>query len=463
MGFALGGFGQGFTSGAAVGSRMRGSLANAALQRKKLAQDERNQAATLKVAQEKVQLLQEDMAMKRQTFAHTQAASTLTQAQSLHVYTASRLADLGALPINDRPKAYQRTRKDLIKVGVGADSLPTSYNQAMSDRVQVASVRSPTAVKERKFQQDVLLQHMKSAGAISAATAKQAGSGSAYQTAFQKNEATKDSDNFDAIASDAATGSEVKEDVKEIMALANGLRPQLGIVMGNTVRLTPKGQAFYSKANHLVLTLLAKQKHVSRASNMIMGIIKSAKLGAHLSLPAMRMVAESYLAQSNQSIERNKFANFMKKNHIDDRNRRQNIWNTFQDHYPSVNPQTGAVLPNQAKNWGKYLQDNPSEITETGPASAIAPKKADVPSGFIMPGQQAPAPQQVPMGAPPAAPAPQMGAPAPIGPAPGAPQVVATAQAPNIGSSSVARVNMPQYNGPINPYTGGPANPYLGQ
>lgn len=293
--------------------------------------------------------------------AHSLAAQRLQQDKNIHGYVLSRLAELKGTPPDQLAANWGTFRQHLIDVGANPNEIPQQYNSNVQNAIDQAH-----AIVTTPFEQKKELEEVKGRTAVETAMARQQIKTGAEppteKKAFDQAEGKKNSDYFDTIATDADNSSKIYNDTLQMGGLGKQVSSQFGVVRGNSMMLTPKGQQLMQSVSQFVLDKFDDIHHVGQAGRLLINQIQKSKAQSTISYDAFKNIVAAFRAVSSRGMEKNKFAAYLKQNGITDRNRIQNIWNMYQQVYP-IYDELGHANTKNVGQWEKFLADNPQYMS----------------------------------------------------------------------------------------------------
>lgn len=137
--------------------------------------EQQRQQQLLQALPQQLKTEQQQRTLQNQVLQHQLAAQNLSAEQLSHKYISSRLADLAAMPADQRSDEYQTMRKDMGKLGYDVNRLPATYDDHAQALTKVAAQKSPAASAYRQFEQKMILAEVNNRARIQAAQARAGG------------------------------------------------------------------------------------------------------------------------------------------------------------------------------------------------------------------------------------------------------------------------------------------------
>ena len=308
--------------------------------------------------------------------AQTLAAAGITNSHQAHSYAISRLAELKNVPDDQIKQNWGEFRKDLLDVGISPTDVPEKYG----DNARSAIDHSARIMSE-PTQQKIQIEEAKLFYSAQAKMQEQqlADQGSAFKS-FGQKEGEKNSDYFDTISNNSVSAQKIYNDTLQMQGLGGQIPKSFGVVSGNKMYFTPKGQQVMQSIAKFVLDKYEGMKHIGQGSKQIIDVIRDSKGKNTISYDAFKNIVASYRALSIRDVEKNSYANYLKNLGVVDRNKIQNIWNMYEQKYP-IFDNLGHANMNNLRQWDTFLAMNNNLLSID--MSHHIKNKTQVPQGFI--------------------------------------------------------------------------------
>jgi hypothetical protein len=275
------------------------------------------------VSQIKRQNAMAQLAQQQEQRQQAQAAQE-QQVRELQIYGAkskilqNRMADLYQTPKDQKEAEYQSFRNDAQKLGIDTSQFPKSYNDEIAAKSATAYARSPQSAEERKFHNDIALQHLKGQAQLAAAQARaqtqadvaekkaQLAAQDPSRNPFLKQQQTDFAKYTNQLSDDAQTEGD------HVLPLYQKLKAQIKKVPTNPVSgkilwATPEGQ----RLNQLLVLAQGdaiKQFHLGRMTQYEFNIIRQGVGKGTMYNSTLNKVFDDRLDKANETIRKNKFA-----------------------------------------------------------------------------------------------------------------------------------------------------------
>ena len=314
--------------------------------------------------------------LKQQAFTLQQ--SNVERNEAAHAYAMHRLAELKNVPDSEIAKQWPEVRNELIQTGVNEKVFPEKYDSSVRKDID-RSYDILSAPDQRQFAQKLQLMMLRNQQSQINQQMKLAGD-NPMEKSFGQEEGKKNSDYFDSIALNSISSQKLYNDTLQMGGTGKLASSKFGAIHGNSMALSTEGQRSLQSMSQFVLDKFETMTRIGQGTTAVLDLIKDSKAKSTISYDAFRTIVNSYRALSLRTIEKNRFADFLKNNGVVDRNRIENIWNMYEITHP-IYDNNGKVNSQNIGQWENYLSTHKNLYSPI--MSGAISQKTSIPPNYV--------------------------------------------------------------------------------